>query len=559
MTGNICPGRRLLGNSGVAVLVIGVLATLVYGGHLQNPLVFDSVRWFSEQNLRTLRDLSTSDRYLSKKLTYWLYQLLGGRMDLFRAVHLSLHVSTAYVLFLFFRRLMPLALAGPRSALVGSGFGPALAVAVLFTLHPVQVYAVADPGQMELVLATLFGVLMLGTYLEALLRSSRVLLVLSALFYLLAVLSKENVVTMPAVAVALTLLVRRPSWALARQIWPWYCLVGLIALWVVAAEVGQHRESPGLDTIWATSGAEPGGRSFDGKHLYLRSAVTQGYLFFRHWLLWLVPHVGWMSLDLQYPLAPRLGAWPESAGFAAFCLYPIAAGWLLLRGGRAGLVGFGLLWPWLLFLPELATTRITEAFVLYRGYLWIGGMLAALVASLAPLLGRAAGPLLCVLCVALGGLAHERLVTFRSAYTVWDDAVRKNQPYERYAIGAYRPYLNRGGALLDLGDTGAALSDFATALALRPGLPHAHFNRGLAYIRLGRYQEALAAFNEGMASSGGIRPSARARAHSHRADLYLLLGRPRDALADLIEAAALDPDRAEYRINLERLRRQTRE
>ena len=61
-----------------------------------------------------------------------------------------------------------------------------------------------------------------------------------------------------------------------------------------------------------------------------------------------------------------------------------------------------------------------------------------------------------------------------------------------------------------------------------------------------------------MASSGGIRPSARARAHSNRAGLYLLLGRPRDALADLTEAAALDPDRAEYRINLERLQRETR-
>jgi hypothetical protein len=51
---------------------------------------------------------------------------------------------------------------------------------------------------------------------------------------------------------------------------------------------------------------------------------------------------------------------------------------------------------------------------------------------------------------------------------------------------------------------------------------------------------------------------ARAAAYSNRAGVYLLLARPHDAMEDLAKAAALDPAREEYRINLERLRLETR-
>src|SRR5262249_15002120 len=201
-------------------------------------------------------------------------------------------------------------------------------------------------------------------------------------------------------------------------------------------------------------------------------------------------------------------------------------------------------------LPELAATRVNEVFVLYRSYPWLGGALLALVSALAWVPRRAGMALLGVACVALGGLAHERLLTFRSALAVWDDAVRKNQGTEKGAAAAHRAYLNRGQALLDLGRDNAALRDFDVALALRPGLPYAHFNRGLALIQLGRPEEALAALDQGLVAQG-VPPFALARAHSNRAGLYLLLGRRRDALADLEQAAALEPDRLEYRENVQ--------
>src|SRR6266508_2537413 len=103
--GRVLPDRRALGDAGVAVLLIGVLATLVYGGSLGSPLVFDSAIWLSERNLRALGQPSTTDRIVSKMVTYWLYHLLGGRIDLFRAVALGFHVVTALALFGLVRKL----------------------------------------------------------------------------------------------------------------------------------------------------------------------------------------------------------------------------------------------------------------------------------------------------------------------------------------------------------------------------------------------------------------------------------------------------------------------
>jgi len=98
-----------------------------------------------------------------------------------------------------FRCLISAALGPAQTAARGIPSGRALAIALLFALHPVQVYAVGDPGQMELVLATLLSLLLLLGYTMAILRSSRTLLLASVLLYPLAVLSKETVIAVPAV------------------------------------------------------------------------------------------------------------------------------------------------------------------------------------------------------------------------------------------------------------------------------------------------------------------------------------------------------------------------
>ena len=104
----------------------------------------------------------------------------------------------------------------------------------------------------------------------------------------------------------------------------------------------------------------------DARDLYPLSVINQGWLFFRYLLVWLVPYTGWMSIDVRPSFPTQFVSWPYTLGFAAYLAYPLIAGTLLRKGGRTGLAGFGLLFPWLLGLTEFATVRFQEPFVLYR-------------------------------------------------------------------------------------------------------------------------------------------------------------------------------------------------
>src|SRR5262249_62103881 len=86
--------------------------------------------------------------------------------------------------------------------------------------------------------------------------------------------------------------------------------------------------------------------------------------------LWMVPTPAWMSSDMREPPATSLFSWPYCAAVIAFVCYPIAAICMAMRGGRIGVAGWVLAYPWLMFVTELATARVQEPFVLYRAYLW---------------------------------------------------------------------------------------------------------------------------------------------------------------------------------------------
>jgi len=82
-------GGSWRGGAGVAGLILSATTALLYSTNLAAPLVYDSANWFSDAHLPALRDLTTTDRVVSRQLAYWLYQLDGGRMAVYRVVHLG--------------------------------------------------------------------------------------------------------------------------------------------------------------------------------------------------------------------------------------------------------------------------------------------------------------------------------------------------------------------------------------------------------------------------------------------------------------------------------------
>jgi hypothetical protein len=537
-------------------LLLLSLVVAVYGRTLSYPLVFDDVYWFSPRNIRVLGDMGFESRFLSKKAVYFLFQLTDGHVAYLRMVVILLHVAVAVALFWFSRKLIEAVTAGPGPS--GSRTPLAAAIAALaFAIHPVQAYTVAYPGELEIVLATGFSLLCLICWLEGLHRRRWWWLIASAGCYGAALLSKANLIMVPALVVAVTWLIEQPTWNLARQLAIPLALLAAIALGTVymiahsppeIAATGYGQTRLALNALAGT----------EARHGYLLSATSEMGFFFRYLIIWLFPNPQWMSIDIQLPLARGFAVWPDVACVIAFALWPMAALALVSRRGWLGLCGFGLLWPWVLYLTEFATTRVNDAFVLYRSYPWIIGICLAASVGLTRLGRRIVFPLCALVAGTLCILGISRLGSFATAYDVWDDAIRKNRPDEAVSPAAYRAYINRGSALLALHRADEALSDFAVALRLNPRSAEAHFDLAAAQYQRRDYSAALEETNLGLAEGKTLHPSILARAYANRAAILLDMARLQDGLADLEHAVELDPSEITLQHSLNLLRAQLR-
>jgi tetratricopeptide (TPR) repeat protein len=508
--------RRLPFWLGALLLTCAALA--LYWAGLRFPLVFDD----GHVTQYALGDARISGvRWLSQSSFAWIRSAFGGDAIWQRLANILLHGATAALLFGFLLRLLEAVFPSGRTRWLAF-FG-----AALFVLHPVAVYSVAYLVQRSIVLATVLSVACLWLVLEGLLRRSARWYWAAAAAYVLALSSKEHAVMVPAVAAAMAVLVR--GWSadlLKRLALPLALLaaVGLVAVLQSRRLIGAAYEPFAFDVLGA-----------DGGLAYPLSILNQATLFFRYLGTWIVPWPGWMSIDVRTAFPADLLGWPHTAGFVAWLAYAAGSVWLLTRGGRLGLLGFGLLWPWLLSLTEISAVRAQEPFVLYRSYLWMSGLPVAFAAALAGFSIRVQAGVFAIACLAFAGAAHERLRTFSSPMLLWEDAIRKNDPALPLA---QRAYVARGTLHLDARRMEEAGRDFETALKINPSWPDALLARGTWHLRSGRAKEALADLNRAIELDPKY-----AAAYGKRC----VVARE---LADCRRAVALNPNDAESWINL---------
>ncbi|MDB5853191.1 MAG: hypothetical protein JWR22_1232 [Herminiimonas sp.] len=506
--------------------LVCVATAALYGQFLWNPVVFDDHNFFGgpvhPDNL-TLGYLF-GIRGLAYGSFEWTRHLVGLQLIWYRAGNLLIHIATCLVLFQFLHRLFEVVLEGEQNGAVavrvpqGGALSPlwlAFFGSLLFALHPVSVYATAYLIQRTSLLAGLFTLCMLLLFLEGVVRQRRELLVISALAYVLAVYSKEHAIMAPALAGILLILLRRRWWESWREWSVPFVLYALIALRVVLqlksnGIMGAAYEPRGGDMLAELARQYPG---FDPHMAYPLSIMTQGFLFFKYLLLWIVPNPDWMAVDMFERFAVRFMSWPETAGFVAFILYAGVALRLLYKRGRAGLLGFAMLCPWLMFATELSTVRIQETFVLYRSYLWMPCLFAALPYLFRRVKAVHAAALLGIVGLVFASLAWNRLVTFSSALKLWDDAAKLTVGKDKRP-GVERVYHNRGLAYTRDGQLDRALTDLNKSLTIKPGQVYVLNDRGVTLSLMKRYPEALRDFNEGLAIGPGFVMSRFGRAET---------------------------------------------
>ena len=248
-----------------------------------------------------------------------------------------------------------------------------------------------------------------------------------------------------------------------------------------------------------------------------------------------------MSIDVRVDFFQTWSAGWVILKLSAFVGFGVLGLVLLRRGGRFGMAGFGMLFTWILFLPEFSTARFQEPFVLYRSYLWAPGVLIAVAATLSALPLRAAMAASVLAISLLLYQAHDRLVTFSSSFLLWEDAVAK-LPETPIPWGSRTLYMMAREYAYG-GQPQKAIEIAEKCVAQYADTIHCHYARGVIHLLQGQYELAL----RYLARAVELQPDSGI-AH-HRLGLVLeRLGRTREAKAEYALASDLGFKGADFEI-----------
>lgn len=475
-------------------IMLIVLVSILYGQFLWNPTAFDDGHFFAldDDGRPNVLQYAVSFSLLQlRSLPYatlaWTGQLFGFDLIGFRVGNLVLHVASVLSLFFFMRQLFDFMLSGStqRHDRLNSCW-MAFFVALLFGLHPVAVFGAGYMVQRTIVMATLFSLLAMFSYMRGCMQQKQGWLWVSVIFYYLAVYSKEHAIMLPAVMLALTVLLHEDWFTQIKRRLPIFAAYAVIMVLVVLAKKGI------LGGIYEINAPEML-QDVSSKDAYPFSVLTQSWLFFKYWALWIFPNPEWMSVDMREPFAKSYFSFYLLA-FAAFLLYGFVALRLLLKRGRIGVLGFALLFPWLMFMTEFSTVRIQESFVLYRSYLWAVGAFALLPLIFWNVTKRGAMLMLAIIAAFLFLISMERLSTFSHPILLWEDAKKLVRGREDLP-GVFRIYYNLGTRYLRTKQYDTAISNLQRSVELYPQQPYAYNNLGSAFLAKNELEEAVRYFS----------------------------------------------------------------
>jgi len=473
----------------IAFAIITLLTAALYVPFLSNAIVFDDNNLYT--NL-SIFDYATTPFSLAPRafpyFTLGFTEVTWKSIEAHRIFSLILHILNALLIFRLIERWVKEI--GKTSA--DKAFSIALITSLCFAIHPVAVYGAGYLIQRTMLFATLFSLLSLWFYWRSLSQNRITDSITAALFYAMAIFSKEHAIMLPATALLMTAL-HDASWRKNQTKITTYLLFStppaIFVVLAVKGVIGTAYEPDVTSFISAMPAIE------SKQSQWLLSATTQFGLFFRYLASWLYPDLQFLAADIRIDL---LSQWTplwvvfKTVVFLALFLVAIR---LLIRKGWLGLIGWGWLYLSLMFATELVSIRFQEPFVLYRSYLWALGLLAMLAGMLAKANLRPRyllPPFAMLILPLLFFLSHNRLQSLEDEYALWHDAANKLTTPD--VAGAERIYYNLGIQRIKRNQPEAALVEMNRVVSLIPHSHEGYIGRGKAYQNLERDQEAVADF-----------------------------------------------------------------
>lgn len=519
------------------------VAALAVGAHLNvlpNPFVFDD--WYNipenpymvhPQGLRRMFGGNVWDflgrvgignyyRPLMHVFHYTIYRMFGPQPGWFHLFCLLLHAGVSLLVVAVVRRL-------------SGRHGVAVLAGLLFALHPIHSEVLAWISCSPELLSSLFSLLTILLYLRAVEAQGlrRALLALATgISLLLAQLSKEIGVMLPAVIVSYELLKRRRGpWQQLKERWPEYAALTVVTLVYLAMRV---RALGGLVPVRQQTSLPL------ADHLWTSLALLYRYLAVTLWP---------MELNFFRYYRPQHGPWEPLvlAGFVSL-LALVALGLWLYRRRAPEVLGLPLyLLPLLpvFQLPYIFTGLLMverAAYLPSVGFCWLA---AAGLMKLRDRFGaRPAALLAALVLVAYAGRSATRMDD-------WRDEVEITREGLAHAPEFFHMHSVRGEALLRHNRPLEAAASLQEGLRLREDYADAHNSLGRAYWLLNQPEAALRHYRRAaeLCLRDG-RPDSAARAWNNIGIVHRSLDNNQEAMAAYREAVRLDPEFAAVRNNL---------
>jgi Flp pilus assembly protein TadD len=505
------------------ILVAGAIA--VYSRTFSVPLLFDdraaiidnpTIRHWATAFWPPINTTASGRPVLNLSLAV-NYALSGTAVWSYHALNLAIHALAGLTLFGIVRRTLARRADAAASAL-------ACAVALLWTLHPLQTESVTYVVQRAESLMGLFYLLTLYCFIRGTEADARPRLwyTLSVAACLLGMATKEVTASAPLIVLLYdrTFVAGsfRDAWHRRRWLYlslaaTWLPLAGLVA------GAGWNRHGMvGFDiaitpwVYWLTQ--------FEAVARYLWLSVWPHPLVFEYSSLWMNR--------------------PAEVSLYALLVGGVAAG-VLVALWRRPILGFLGAWFFALLAPTSVMPSRIQMIVEHRMYLPLAAVMTLVAMGIHAAVKSRSWVVFGALALGLGLLTARRNEDYRSEWTLWSDTVAKRPDN---AVAHY----NLGNAWLEIpGHLDDAIAEYEAAVRLKPDYAEAHNSLGFAWAQTpGRLADARAQFEAALR----LDPDS-ASAHTNLGNVWQVTPeRLNDAIAQYEAALRLDPDSAEAHYNL---------
>ena len=478
------------------------IAYVIENGHIQSGMTMDGFTWaFGTKYFGLWNPLV----WLSLMLDYQLYGMNAGA---FHMTNLILHILSTLLLFWLFHRM--------TGALWRSAF-----VAAFFALHPLHVESVAWVSERKDVLSAFFWMLTLCLYVFYTEKQSIKRYLLVVFSFVLALLSKPMVVTLPVIMILLDYwplkrfenqnrLSDTISWQLREKL-------PLLALSLLLVVITFY--TPGSNA------------SYDLLPLQERLAnapvAFMAYLGKTFW-----PH----DLAVLYPFDAHIPVWQASGAvliIAAISLVVIIA----FRKLPYLCVGWG--WFVITILPVIGMIQISSStpYAMADRYHYLPSIgLSIMMAWGLPLLlprkdiqKKILFPAGVIFLVWMSIVSWKQCGYWKNSIDLWSHTlnVTKNN---------YVAHNNLGLALFKAGHPDEAVYHYSKAIFIKPDYATAYNNRGNVLSQRGQYAKAIEDLNEAIRLNPEL-----AEAYNNRGSVYYKLEDHQRAIDDFFKAIRFNP------------------